>query len=231
MNPSSGMNHPDFQLRQDWHRAERTGLHEAVLARGKSLEQLQFLLNQAQEGQHALLFTHLERVVGEQLQVTAGLLDLDPVSRTAVYWPQMPCERKAAPIAIVSGGSSDLPVAREAVRTLKFHGVEPVEIYDVGVAGLWRLQEQLPLLQKQSVIIAVAGMDAALPTVLGGLVKALIIAVPTSIGYGMARQGETALNALLCSCAQGLVVVNIDNGFGAACAALRALPALHDQAD
>ncbi len=99
----------------------------------------------------------------------------------------------------------------------------PSVVYDIGVAGLWRLQEKLELLRAQKILICVAGMDAALPTVLAGLVPNLIIAVPASTGYGMARGGETALNALLCSCGQGLVVVNIDNGFGAACAALRAL--------
>src|SRR5690606_30571001 len=119
-------------------------------------------------------------------------------------------------------GTSDAAVAREAVRTLAFHGHAATEIHDAGVAGLWRIQAHLPLLSEQQIIICVAGMDAAMPTVLAGLLPALIIGVPTSTGYGIARGGETALHALLCSCAQGIAVVNIDNGFGAACAALRA---------
>jgi len=212
-----------LQVRQDWQRHDRTGLHEAVLASGKTLEQLQTLLAMAQQDQHSLLFTRIDQAIAGQLKITTGAFDHDPVSRTAIYQARPSPLLQQAAVAVVTGGSSDLPVAREAVRTLQFHGIEALEIYDVGVAGLWRIQEQLPLLLEQKVIIAVAGMDAALPTVLGGLIKGLIIAVPSSTGYGRAREGETALNALLCSCAQGLVVVNIDNGFGAACAALRVL--------
>ena len=99
-------------------------------------------------------------------------------------------------------------------------------IDDAGVAGLWRITERLDALRERKIVICIAGMDAALPTVLGGLIPASIIAVPTSVGYGMARNGETALHSLLVSCAPGLVVVNIDNGYGAACAALRTLNAI-----
>ena len=105
------------------------------------------------------------------------------------------------------------------------HGVKPSEIYDVGVAGIWRLMERVPEIIRHPVVIAVAGMDAALVSVLGGLVPGVLIAVPTSTGYGVANRGETALHAALASCAPGVAVVNIDNGYGAACAALRALRA------
>jgi len=210
----------------DWQREKRTGLHEAVLASGKSMTQLQAILAAAEANGQALLFTRLEAGQYAELGIAAGTLDYEAVSRTAIYLPaSAPRPVLAASVAVVTGGTSDIPVAREALRTLAFHGVTATEIHDVGVAGLWRLQARLEELQQQQVIICVAGMDAALPTVLAGLVSALVIAVPTSTGYGMARGGETALNALLCSCAQGLVVVNIDNGFGAACAALRALQA------
>ena len=116
-----------------------------------------------------------------------------------------------------------MPVAKEARRTLQYHGVAVDEIYDVGVAGLWLLKERIPQIARYSVVIVVAGMDAALPTVLGGLVPGVIVGVPTSVGYGASRAGETALSAMLASCAPGLAVTNIDNGFGAGCIALRAL--------
>jgi len=214
----------EFML--DWQRQKRIGLHEAVLASGKSTAQLQAILEAAEAAGQALLFTRLQAEQYAVLGVASGMLDFEAVSRTAIYLPagaQPPV--LGVSVAVVTGGTSDIAVAREAVRTLAFHGVGATEIHDVGVAGLWRLQARLEELQQQQVIICVAGMDAALPTVLAGLVSALVIAVPASTGYGMARGGETALNALLCSCAQGLTVVNIDNGFGAACAALRALRA------
>jgi NCAIR mutase (PurE)-related protein len=133
---------------------------------------------------------------------------------------------RPAPVGIVAAGTSDAAVAREAARTLEFNGVASSLFIDVGVAGLWRLTRALPAIAAHPVLIAVAGMDAALPTVLGGLVGALIIAVPTSVGYGVAAGGRTALDAILASCAPGIPVMNIDNGYGAACAALRALQAL-----
>jgi NCAIR mutase (PurE)-related protein len=123
----------------------------------------------------------------------------------------------------VTAGTSDVPVAREAVRTLRFEGFAAEEIVDVGVAGLWRLLRRVEDLQRFPVVIVAAGMDAALPSVVGGLVGGLVIAVPTSVGYGVAAGGQTALNAILASCAPGIVTVNIDNGYGAACAAMRAL--------
>ena len=117
----------------------------------------------------------------------------------------------------------DAAVAREAARTLAYYGESPAEITDVGVAGLWRLLERIEGIRGMKVVIAVAGMDAALPTVIGGLISAPVIGVPTSVGYGAAEGGQTALKAMLASCAPGLTVTNIDNGYGAACAALRIL--------
>jgi len=170
-----------------------------------------------------MLFTKMSSNNYDYLEQSfPGFLDYDEVSKTAYRACPEPLYDKAH-ICIITAGSSDVPVAREASRTLQFYGHPLAEINDVGVAGLWRLTDRLDDIRDKKVIICVAGMDAALPTVLGGLVPGLIIAVPSSVGYGMARHGETALNALLCSCASGLVVVNIDNGYGAACAALRAI--------
>ena len=126
-------------------------------------------------------------------------------------------------MVVLSAGSSDVPVAREAIRTLAYFGVGARPIFDVGVAGIWRLLERVEEIRQFPIAIVVAGMDAALPSVLGGLYPGLIIAVPTSVGYGVASGGTTALNAILASCASGIVTVNIDNGYGAACAAMRVL--------
>ncbi len=124
-------------------------------------------------------------------------------------------------MAIVMAGTSDLPVGREAARTLAYAGQPYREYTDVGVAGLWRLLERIEDIRSSPVVIVAAGMDAALVSVVGGLVSSAVIALPTSVGYGVAKGGATALHAALASCAPGISVVNIDNGYGAACAALR----------
>ena len=205
----------------DFDRFARTGLHEAVFCKGKSLSQIQAILDTCVEQQQPALLTRLDTAIWQQMNAWHGVLDYDEVSRTAMLG-ELPAQTTDR-IAVVTAGSADYPVAREALRTLAFHGLTAQAHTDIGVSGLWRIQQALPQLEQYRVIICCAGMDAALPTVLAGLVNALIIAVPTSTGYGRSQQGETALNALLCSCGQGLVVTNIDNGFGAACAAIRAL--------
>lgn len=124
---------------------------------------------------------------------------------------------------MVTAGTSDLSVALEANRTLKFSGVSTSLFSDVGVAGIHRLFDRLEEIKAHDVVIAVAGWDAALASVLGGLVAHPVIAVPTSVGYGVAKDGHTALNSMLASCGQGILVANIDNGFGAACGAIRIL--------
>ena len=147
-------------------------------------------------------------------------LEFDPLSRTAILG-QPHRALLAAPVAIVMAGTSDLPVGREAARTLAFAGQPYREYTDVGVAGLWRLLERIEDIRSSPVVIVAAGMDAALVSVVGGLVSSAVIALPTSVGYGVAQGGATALHAALASCAPGISVVNIDNGYGAACAALR----------
>lgn len=211
----------------DTTREKRIGFGEAVLAGPKSVEQLVTVLDQADDNGLALLLTRLQREQFDGLpRRFRDRLDYESTSRTAFFGD--PCAiRGPARVGVVTAGTSDAAVAREAVRTLAFHGRAAVEISDVGVAGLWRLQQRVGELAALPVVIAVAGMDAALPTVLAGLVPSLVIAVPTSVGYGIAEGGKTALRALLASCAPGLVTVNIDNGYGAACAAMRALR-LHD---
>ncbi len=204
----------------DFDRENRTGLAEAVFCQGKSDAQLKTICDQVVAESRPMLFTRLSPAQFDKLaQLHPAALDYDDLSRTALHLPKSPVNKM--PLAIVTGGSSDLPVAKEAARTLQFYGHDVLEIHDVGVAGLWRITERLDELRSSRIIICVAGMDAALPTVLGGLVPGVLIAVPSSVGYGMAMQGETALRSLLVSCAPGITVTNIDNGYGAACAAIR----------
>lgn len=206
----------------DWDRLVRTGLSEAVFAEGKSLEQLEQIVSVAVTEERRLLITRLAE--GRFDRFAASLrdrLDYDPVSRTAVLGPLSVGEKNR--VAIVSAGLSDETIASEAARSLAFAGIGSERISDVGVAGLWRLMEKLETIRAHPVVIAVAGMEGALFSVLAGLISAPIIAVPASVGYGVGQGGVTALHAALASCAPGLVTVNIDNGFGAAQAALRIL--------
>lgn len=216
--------HNEFTL--DFQRPERVGMGEAVYCEHKTIDQLRGLIDSLIKNNQHMFFTRLTADVFKALnQSHANVLDYDEVSNTAVYCPhnvQLP-HVQHHDVAIVTGGSSDVPVAREAAKALAFSGEGCIEINDVGVAGLWRLQSRLDEIKTKKVVICVAGMDAALPTVLGGLISSVIVAVPSSVGYGVVDGGRTALNSLLCSCAPGLVVVNIDNGYGAACAALRVL--------
>ena len=215
--------HKDVML--DFARDARTGLDEAVLCASKSIEHLQVILDQVREKNRRMLLTRLlpEQLAGLSSNHRAAI-DYDPISRTG-YFGEAHELRTETRIAVVAAGTSDTAVSREAARTLRFYGEPAAEISDVGVAGLWRLLERIEEIRKMKVVIAVAGMDAALPTVIGGLVSNLVIGVPTSVGYGVATGGQTALNAMLASCSPGLTVTNIDNGFGAACAALRILRA------
>jgi len=209
----------------DHSRAERIGFGEAVLCDAKTVPQLVAVLDQAAEIGLAMLLT---RLAPEQYASLPGrhsaALDYDAISGTAFLGQPMPT-RGPARIAVVTGGTSDERVASEVLRTLAFHGHAALGVGDVGVAGLWRLQARVPEIAEHPVVIAIAGLEAALPTVLAGLVRGLVIGVPVSTGYGIAEGGRTALHSMLASCANGLVTVNIDNGFGAACAAMRALGA------
>ena len=204
-------------------RTARIGLSEAVYCAGKSPAQIAAILEFAAAKGEALLLTRLSETSLEALPAGQRRgLDYDPVSRTAIAGVPRPVAGPAR-VAIVTAGTSDVPVAREALRTLNFEGHAAEEVVDVGVAGIWRLMRRIEELRQREVVIVAAGMDAALPSVIGGLVPGLVIAVPTSVGYGVAAGGRAALDAILASCAPGIVTVNIDNGYGAACAAIRAL--------
>ncbi len=207
----------------DADREERIGLPEAIFCASKSVEQLTYILDELARTTGRALLTRLAPELFAQLPQTwrAGL-DYDPLSRTAVLG-ELSVPDGPARVAVVAAGTGDERVAREAIRTLAFHGEPAVSFVDVGVAGLWRLLDRRAELARFPVLIACAGMEGALFSVLGGLVPGLVIAVPVSTGYGVAEGGRTALASALASCAPGVVAVNVDNGYGAACAALRTL--------
>ncbi|MDR1545549.1 MAG: nickel pincer cofactor biosynthesis protein LarB [Deltaproteobacteria bacterium] len=208
----------------DHARASRIGLPEAVFCEGKPLASLVDLLERFGRGQgRPVLFTRLAPEIFESLpERLRRLHDYDPVSRTA-WGETCPPRPRAGRAAVVSAGTADAPVAREAARTLEHLGFERTLFEDSGVAGLWRLAGALEEINRHEVVIVVAGLDAALASVLGGLTPRPVLAVPTSVGYGLARAGESALASMLVSCAPGVAVQNIDNGYGAACAAARIL--------
>jgi NCAIR mutase (PurE)-related protein len=211
------------QVKLDFQRRERIGFDEAVLCEWKSVEQIAYILHVACEAKRPVLLTRLaDTKLAALPDAQQKNIDYDPVSRTGFFAAELFIPLRVE-VSVVSAGSSDIPVAHEAIRTLQYSGIGASEISDVGVAGLWRLMERIDTIRNSKVVIVAAGMDGALPSVVGGLVPGVVIAVPTSVGYGASDGGRTAMHACLSSCAAGLTVVNIDNGFGAACAALRVL--------
>jgi NCAIR mutase (PurE)-related protein len=210
---------PEFKV--DFDRGARIGLDEALFCESKTVDQISAIVDAVKAKTGRMLLTCLEQSKYEALSARQGAqLEYDPLSRTAILG-RPPQALLRAPVAIVMAGTSDLPAGREAARTLAFAGQPYREYTDVGVAGLWRLLERIEDIQSSPVVIVAAGMDAALVSVVRGLVSSAVIALPTSVGYGVALAGATALHAALASCAPGISVVNIDNGYGAACAALR----------
>ncbi len=211
----------DFTFDRD--RASRIGLDEAIFCAGKSAGQIAAILEGIDGRDVGVLLTRLDPFKFDDLpKRLRSRLDFDLVSHTAIFGEPR-ASRSGDAVAIVMAGTSDVPVGREAGRTLAFNGQLCRDYVDIGVAGLWRFLDRLDDIRQAPVVIVVAGMDAALVSVAGGLIGAPIIAVPTSVGYGVATGGSAALHATLASCAPGIAVMNIDNGYGAACAALRIL--------
>jgi pyridinium-3,5-biscarboxylic acid mononucleotide synthase len=198
----------------DQHRALRCGFPEVVFGQGKTPDQVVQIARRLAERNERVLVTRvsseMRTAIGDQLPeaIYHPLARLLIIDRSAEY-------EKQPGIVVASGGTADMPVAEEAALTAELMGHQVERIYDVGVAGLHRLLSRLELLQSARVVVAVAGMEGALPSVIGGLVSAPVIAVPTSVGYGASFQGLSALLTMLNSCATGISVVNIDNGFGA----------------
>lgn len=207
----------------DYQRQDRCGVEEAVYCEGKNVHQIEQIIQMSVARSGRLLLTRLSQEKHHQLgQEIKERMLFDPLGRTAVLGP-INLEKDSYKVAIVSGGASDAPVCSEIATTLNYHGIDCERFEDLGVAALWRLQERLDEITKAPIIIAVAGMEAALPTVLAGMISNPIIAVPTSVGYGVSEGGNLALHSCLGSCAAGITTVNIDNGFGAACSAIKIL--------
>lgn len=205
--------------RIDHHRALRQGMPEAVYGPGKSSEQVATVVAELLE--HGTGPVVLSRADEDQV---AKALAVDPsgvVRDRTVVWRRAPDRPER--VLVVTAGTADLPVADECAAVLWAHGVAPDRLVDVGVAGLHRLLADVDRVHDADAVVVVAGMEGALASVIGGLTDAPVVAVPTSVGYGASLEGVTALLGMLASCASGLSVVGIDNGFGAACAVLRLL--------
>jgi pyridinium-3,5-biscarboxylic acid mononucleotide synthase len=202
----------------DHHRSLRWGFPEVVFCQGKTPEQVAAIVARLAERGPRVLATRATAAHFAAAQ--AALPDLQHAEAARCLWlDREPDRPRHAGIVVVAAGTSDLPVLEETVLTLDLMGHRPQRIVDVGVAGLHRLLPHVPTIQQANVVIAIAGMEGALASVVGGLTDAPVIAVPTSVGYGANFGGLAALLAMLNSCASGLAVVNIDNGFGAACMA------------
>ena len=211
--------------RLDFDRDRRTGFGETVYAPGKTPEQLVSIFAAFRRRGKAVLATRVSPEQAEKLSPLLAETSYDPVSRTiASTWRT----RRARPrimgkVAVLAAGTADLPAAEEAAKTVEFFGGTVSRFYDVGIAGLHRLLGVVKDVRKADVVIAAAGMEGALPSVVAGLVPSPVIALPTSVGYGCGAGGFAAVLSMLNSCAEGVTVVNIDNGFGAAVAACRML--------
>lgn len=208
----------------DLDRHRRLGMVEAVWGEHKSAEQIIPIVQTMLSAGQTVLVTRVAAAKAELVRAALppGVLDYHPAA-ACLATPLQPPQAERGPVVVLGGGSSDLTVASEALLALRAHRVTCELLLDVGVAGLHRLMARLEQLRSARVLIACAGMEGALPTVLAGLLPQPVIAVPVSVGYGVSAGGVAALHGMLASCAPGLTVVNIDNGYGAAMAALRIL--------
>ncbi|MCG0277570.1 MAG: nickel pincer cofactor biosynthesis protein LarB [Thermanaeromonas sp.] len=204
-----------FYAKIDHHRALRQGFPEVIFGQGKTKEQIVAICRRLYEAGSTVLVTRTTEEVFQQVRSELPLAQFNSLARTIVI-PAGEIPPTGGRVAVLSAGTADLPVAEEAAVTAEVMGNEVVRIYDVGVAGIHRLLDQMDRVREADVIIVVAGMEGALASVVAGMVSQPVIAVPTSVGYGASFGGLAALLTMLNSCAIGVGVVNIDNGFGAA---------------
>ena len=204
----------------DHHRALRCGFPEVVFGQGKTTDQIVQIVHRLSEKNDRVMVTRVTPEMNAVIQPQVPGLVYHPTARIQVL-DRSTDQKKKAGIFVLSAGTADIPVAEEAALTADVMGNEVERVYDVGVAGIHRLLNQVERLQRARVVVVVAGMDGALPSVVGGLVSVPVIAVPTSVGYGASFHGLAALLTMLNSCATGVAVVNIDNGFGAGVLASR----------
>lgn len=207
----------------DHHRALRQGFPEVIYGGGKTVDQVIAIAQRIAERGDGVLITRVEPDAVRPLSDTFPQIENNPIARTALLRATTPAEQSRDAVLIVTAGTSDLPVAEEAAVTADAMACRLERLNDVGVAGIHRLLARREVLDQAGVIIVVAGMDGALASVVGGLARVPVIAVPTSVGYGASFNGLAPLLTMLNSCAAGVTVVNIDNGFGAAVAAARIL--------
>lgn len=207
--------------RVDHHRSLRNGLPEVIYCEGKTPEQILILIRKMNQAESDVLATRLPPEQYEQIRSQLPSEAYYNAEGRTLVLARKPDRKKVGHILILTAGTSDIPIAEEAVATAELLGSRVETAYDVGVAGIHRLLDKMEQLREARVIIVVAGMDGALPSVVGGLVECPVIAVPTRVGYGAAFEGLAALLTMLNACAPGVSVVNIENGFGAACLAHR----------
>lgn len=207
----------------DHHRALRQGVPEVILGEGKTAEQVAGIAEELSRRDANVLVTRVDAAKAEAVRARLPSLRYHPVARIATLEAHPIPSLGRSPVAVVCAGTSDTPVAEEACETLRMLGASVERVYDVGVAGVHRLLARRAVFDRCAVAIVVAGMEGALPSAVGGMVSIPVIAVPTSVGYGAALGGLAALASMLTSCASGVTVCNIDNGFGAAFAAARIL--------
>jgi NCAIR mutase (PurE)-related protein len=209
----------------DLDRTERLGFPEVIYGAGKPLNTLVSIIEEYQYRNQNALITKLQKEKGKALLQKFPESFFDSESGIFILSPYVTNENLPS-VGVITAGTSDIPVANEALYTLQFLGVPAKQINDIGVAGIHRLMNRIEKIKQYDILIVIAGFEGALPSVIGGMFPQPIIAVPTSTGYGAARNGETALLAMLSSCANGISVVNIDNGYGAAMSAIRIIQQL-----
>ncbi len=207
----------------DHHRALRQGAPEVIFGHGKTAAQIIGIARELSRTGQNVLVTRLDAEKASEIRAELPDLRYVDLARIATIEHRSIAPLGGQPVALVSAGTGDLPVAEECAETLRMLGAGVERIYDVGVAGIHRLLHKREVFERAAVVVVVAGMEGALPSVVGGMVAGPVIAVPTSIGYGVSFGGLAALAGMLSSCAAGVVVCNIDNGFGAAYAAARIL--------
>jgi pyridinium-3,5-biscarboxylic acid mononucleotide synthase len=212
------MRHMPFEdlgfAKVDHHRALRHGMPEVIFAQGKTPEQVAAIAEKLLDNSPNVLITRADPVCAEVVREKLACAEYFPLSRAIRFWRDRTVTGKGK-VAVVCAGTSDMPVAEEARVTAEVMGNEVIAIHDIGVAGIHRLMNSRERLTEARVIVVCAGMEGALPSVIGGLVSCPVIAVPTSVGYGASFNGLAALLGMLNSCSSNVTVVNIDNGFGA----------------
>ena len=216
----------NLDFRFDSQRRERIGFVEAIWGEDKSIEQLKRVIKEVMKKKEIVFITRINKVKAKHISDLYEDAKFYEEANCLIIGENLDKLSVNKKVAIISGGTSDLPVTLETKLSLEIHGISCNSFIDVGVAGLHRLLGQIEEIKKYDVLIVCAGMEGAIATVIGGLLPQPIIAVPVSVGYGVSKNGMTALHSMLSSCSPGIAVMNIDNGYGAAMAAVRILKSI-----